>query len=131
MLSYPTPKSIEVLIPIEDDQSWTMKAVFENNGRCDSNLLVCPELRLMPLGNKAIHETSIEIFPNPNTGQFSIRGVDGETRVRIFDALGALIWEEKITTSSAQIQINLSTGINNVICQNEDRISRTKISVCP
>jgi PKD repeat protein len=62
------------------------------------------------LGTETITESSISIFPTVVDQKLFVRGVSNNTTARIYDALGALISEQKISYNELNLS-ELTTGV--------------------
>lgn len=79
-----------------------------------------------------IENTSMMLWPNPASDQLVISGIDGEkTEIRIYNAVGALVWLQQTNAISAasQTQINISelaAGIYVVEAQSGNTVYRDR-----
>jgi hypothetical protein len=75
------------------------------------------------------NEFSFSVFPNPNTGQFSISLQTenaGPVQVKIFNSMGVLVYQNTISDGSSQLNINLGdlpSGVYQLVAtQNQTRM---------
>jgi hypothetical protein len=70
---------------------------------------------------------SVEVYPNPNRGQFNIKVTSAETvemNIEIFNIAGSLVWkQENVTIHGTQIlpvnMVNAPDGVYMVTLRNE------------
>ena len=59
------------------------------------------------------------LFPNPFNNTFEIRGIDFyQTKIKIMDNTGRIIFEEEITKNEAHVS-NLPSGLYTIIIETE------------
>lgn len=71
-----------------------------------------------PIVNENKTESIISVYPNPNQGQFWIKGFDGIVEVSILDAQGRKCYSQVLLTENRKAHINagfLSSGIYTVL----------------
>jgi hypothetical protein len=58
----------------------------------------------------------VDVFPNPFTGGFTLRGLDKDATVKIYDSRGALIFDQKSNDSVLRVDLpNLVSGLYNTV----------------
>jgi len=80
------------------------------------------------LSNTNFDESKIVIYPNPAKDYFVISGVEGYSKVEIYNNLGMLIYQQNFI-SDTPITINLSSGIYLAKVISNDKISTKKLIV--
>lgn len=71
----------------------------------------------------------ITIAPNPAKGQIMVKGLSGDENVQIYNNLGQLMVQRKVTNAMEHVDVsNFAAGVYNVIVlRNNERISETKL----
>jgi agmatine/peptidylarginine deiminase len=75
-------------------------------------------------------EENLKILPQPSAGSFYLANIEIENLafIRIFNAYGALVWEQEEVNSSF-IQTNLPTGNYVIQVKQSDKISQSKLLI--
>lgn len=106
-------------------------ATMECGGSDTTCMTVNPDitigLREGTLGN-------VKIYPNPNTGEFTIQAdnVKGETVINIFDVAGKIVYTENVNVDSGFIKtfdLNVAPGSYVVRMRTDEGIHTEKLSV--
>lgn len=82
-----------------------------------------------------ISSTAISIYPNPSAGEFTIdlssfNTKASEIKMRIFDASGKIVWENRITTDELLMQIDISEqpkGIYTLVANTNKEVVTQKL----
>lgn len=105
-----------------------------------SDLFGCTETKAIEIGGtvsvKNLVKSSINVYPNPNTGAFIIdtKGLEGLYTVRIQNLLGKTVYDKNLNLSGNRIDVDLSEfgkGIYvlNVINTSDESVKAAKIVV--
>jgi hypothetical protein len=81
--------------------------------------------------NEIIAENGIAVFPNPNTGSFTVYNSNAQADLSVYNIIGEEIYSRKITSAQEYIDIAaVSSGIYFVELKNkDDKIYRQKILI--
>ena len=104
--------------------------VTDANG-CSSASSIFP---VTTIGVKEIAGNSYSVFPNPTSGNITIKfanAINTNSQIKITDAIGKTVFEEKIKTVSTEIKLNLQLPAGNYLMEikTKDGVAREKIEV--
>ncbi len=83
------------------------------NQAASTTVSITPRDATLTSTNQSIYQsTNFSIYPNPSTsGNFTIKSENFENGLIIFNAQGALVYSQKLTSNITQINANLISGI--------------------
>lgn len=84
-------------------------AVVISDGNC-SDTSDCLMVNIAGLEESI--ERTVDLFPNPNKGEFEINNKTGAlTHIHIVDAIGKVVYSRKLNASQHKVQTDLSAGV--------------------
>lgn len=91
--------------------SYDVCLIVSNNNCADT---ICQNLSFLAL-DFIEYDKEISIFPNPNTGSFTVNLNENsdleDTKIELYDASGQMVYLSKITSYQKLINLNLESGI--------------------
>lgn len=80
------------------------------------------------VGLREKHQPSVNIYPNPSTGRFSIDGLTAGDSISILDASGKRLIGQRVSRSTVDVQLN-AKGIYMLEIHSENGISHQKVII--
>ena len=86
-----------------------------------------------PVTVVGINENSLQevsLFPNPSEGIFTVKNVQGESTMRVFDVSGRLVAHQQLPAGTSQISlVNLEAGVYSLMIENETGFFREEVVI--
>ena len=80
-------------------------------------------------GIQQIKNTSIKVFPNPATNFINVTGITDNTKVRVFDMVGNLIFEKEAEGNTIINTDQFASGMYSVSIENKEGVSNNRIVI--
>ena len=82
-------------------------------------------------GIRNINSTGIQIYPNPNTGSFTVEipNLSAITQLQLYNCIGQLVYESSTVATINKLETNLDKGIYILKIINEESIYNQKIQI--
>ncbi len=104
---------------------------FDQNPPIITNTTQNQMVSEIPTSLEALNtQSSIKIYPNPNTGHFIINAEQNEIKgYRLYNNIGQLLQEQKIQSSSIQVEANLKAGLYFLAVETAEELTIEKIII--
>ena len=76
-----------------------------------------------------INKINVNIYPNPSTGSFQINTSVDTKLVKIFNMVGALVYQSNLTSNTSNIEVNLESNVYQVCVYSDNGFSSTKLVI--
>ncbi|MBP7810044.1 MAG: T9SS type A sorting domain-containing protein [Bacteroidia bacterium] len=82
------------------------------------------------LSESNLNDHLISVYPNPSSGEFTIRFKNNsDATVEVIDLLGQIVYSEKIVSTNKQLNLNLTNGIYSIRISENGKTSTTKFII--
>jgi hypothetical protein len=100
-----------------------------NIAGCNSQ--TCKEINITGASNPIIKQKGIKIYPNPNTGSFTVETNEakGNLYIEIYDAIGQIVHKVETFQSSTALNLKLAEGIYLVRVKNESEVYLERVVI--
>jgi hypothetical protein len=100
-----------------------------NIAGCNSQ--TCKEINITAASNPIIKQQGIKIYPNPNTGSFTVETNEakGNLSIEIYDAIGQIVHKLETFQSSTTLNLKLAEGIYLVRVMNESEVYLERVVI--
>jgi PKD repeat protein len=100
-----------------------------NIAGCNSQ--TCKEINITGAYNPIVKQQGIKIYPNPNTGSFTVETNEakGNLSIEIYDAIGQMVHKVETFQSSTTFNLKLAEGIYLVRVINESEVYLERVVV--
>lgn len=80
------------------------------------------------LSKQAVLNTLVQVFPNPNNGQFTIATESG-AKLKIINALGQTVFISTLTNKESTFSVDLPNGVYVLFCESEQGLTQRKMII--
>lgn len=101
-----------------------------NIAGCNSQ--TCKEINITGASNPMIKQQGIKIYPNPNTGSFTVEIPNqlGAVAIEVFNATGQRIYEASTNQGMYLLDLNLTEGVYLIRVRNGESVFNERVMVC-
>ncbi len=98
---------VACLDPIENGSAvYIARAILDKDPNCGT-----ASRQAKAMDNSSISEKNIELYPNPNNGNFRVKGVPADAKIEIVNVSGATVFSSTLANAGDVINVSLKDGV--------------------